>query len=190
MPRHSTLESSPKEKPTKVQSNPLASTTKSGYHVSVPAPQLSSTNEVTNPVLGGTSATALVPGPVWTSFESFRKQGPEALGSITPNSVGTLRNKAAVYRILLDSDFQRLVGLATDVCRLQSGLRIVIQAAKVAVKHPDQEHLQLLMSSASMIAGSPELPEREGHEGFRLTPEEASEASEDFDIDNVPRPRW
>ena len=45
--------------------------------------------------------------------------------------------------------------------------------------------------SASMVAGSPVLPERDGHEGFALTPEEeAEEAADDFDLKTaeIPRP--
>ena len=68
---------------------------------------------------------------------------------------------------------------------------MVVQAAKIVAKHPDQEHVQLLIQSASMVAGSPVLPMREGHEAFRLTPEEEAElASDDFDLEaaEIPRP--
>src|SRR6266481_7023433 len=105
----------------------------------------------------------MVPGPYWSSFEQFRTGGLNALESIRIGSVATLRSKSGAFRILRDEDFQRLWGLASEVHRLQTGLKFVIKAAKVALKHPDQEHVELLIQSASMIAQAPELPQREGH---------------------------
>jgi hypothetical protein len=134
---------------------------------------------------------ALVPGPTWSTFEQFRRGGNSVLEEIPPHGVGTLRGKAGTFRIIRDDDFQRLLGLATDIHRLQNGLNFVIQAAKVVAKHPDMEHVQLLIQSASMVAGSPVLPVREGHEAFRLTPEEEVEQSaDDFDLATaeIPRP--
>ena len=90
-----------------------------------------------------------------------------------------------------EDDFQQLLGLAADIHRLRKWLRFVLQAAKVVAKHPDDEHVQLLIESASLVAGSPVLPEREGHEGFALTyEEEAEEAADDFDLKTaeIPRP--
>ena len=133
----------------------------------------------------------LVPGPTWTSFEQFRRGGGGALEDIPPHGVGTLRGKTGTFRLVREEDFQRLLGLATDIHRLQKGLSFVIQAAKVLAKHPDHEHLQLLIQSASMIAGSPILPVRDGHEAFRLTAqEEADQSSDDFDLQTaeIPRP--
>src|ERR1035441_10627141 len=67
------------------------------------------------------SALALVPGPVWSSFEKLRKGGNSTLEEISEHGVGTLVGKGVTYRILRDADFQHLVGLATDVHRLQQG---------------------------------------------------------------------
>jgi hypothetical protein len=137
--------------------------------------------------------TSLAPGPYWRSFEDFRTAGNAGLDGIPEHGVATLRCKAGTFRILRDSDFQRLVGLANEVHRLQNGIRIVIQAAKVAVKHPDADHIQLLIHSASLIAACPELPQQEGHPSFDLSQQEGTQtASEDFDFENtaVPRPRW
>jgi hypothetical protein len=137
--------------------------------------------------------SALVPGPTWSSFEQFRKGGSSSLEEIPEHGVGTLVGRGVTYRILREADFQNLVGLAADVRRLQQGLNVVIQAAKVVAKHPDQEHVQLLLHSAALFAGSPVLPTREGHDGFKLTQEEVdAQAPDDFSLENaeIPRPRF
>jgi hypothetical protein len=139
------------------------------------------------------SALALVPGPTWSSFEKFRKGGNTTLEEIPEHGVGTLVGKGVTYRVLRDADFQHLVGLATDVRRLQQGLNVIIQAAKVVAKHPDQEHVELLIHSAALFAGSPVLPTRDGHDAFQLTQEEIdSQASDGFNLENaaIPRPRF
>jgi hypothetical protein len=136
---------------------------------------------------------ALVPGPVWNSYEQFRKGGNAALEGIPEHGVATLRGRGTTYRVLRDVDFQNLVGLAADIHRLQQGLNIIIQAAQVVAKHPDQEHVQLLIHSAALFAGSPVLPTREGHDAFRLTPEEVeTQASDEFDLNTsaIPRPSF
>jgi hypothetical protein len=158
-------------------------------------PQLSaiSTNEAINAFTVNSFPPALKAGPVWTSFEHFRKGGTAVLEAIPKHGVATLRSKAGTFRIVRDEDFQRLVGLASEVFRLQNGVKCVVQAAKVFLKHPDQDHAQLLMQSASMIVLSPELPQQSGLASFRLTPEElAEESSDDFDLATaeIPRPQW
>ncbi len=145
---------------------------------------------VENPHIEQAPLFALVPGPTWTSFEQFRRGGGGALEEIPPHGVGTLRGKAGTFRVMREADFQRLVGLAADIHRLQKGLSIVIQAANIVAKHPDREHVQLLIQSASMVAGSPLLPVREGHESFQLTPEEEAEQSTDnFELATSKIPR-
>lgn len=146
---------------------------------------------IPSPAVESALPLALVPGPIWNSFEQFRRAGSSALEEIPIHGVGTLRGKTGTVRILREEDFQRLLGLATDIHRLQNGLSFIIQAAKVVAKHPDQEHVQLLIRSASMVAGSPVLPVRDGHESFRLTAEEeAAQSSDDFDLNtaDIPRP--
>jgi hypothetical protein len=138
-------------------------------------------------------ALSLVPGPVWVSFEQFRKGGSTSLEEIPEHGVGTLVGKGVTYRILREADFQNLLGVAADVHRLQQGLKIIIQAAKVVAKHPDDEHVQLLLHSAALFAGFPILPTREGHDAFELTQEEVeAQASDDFNLENakIPRPRF
>lgn len=139
------------------------------------------------------SVLSLVPGPTWSSFEQFRKGGNASLEEIPEHGVGTLVGRGVTYRILREADFQNLLGLATDVHRLHQGLNIIIQAAKVVAKHPDQEHMQLLLQSAALFAGSPVLPTRDGHDAFQLTQEEVdAQASDDFNLENaeIPRPRF
>lgn len=147
-----------------------------------------STTTLTRP-----SSLALVPGPTWSSFEQFRKGGSASLEEIPEHGVGTLVGRGVTYRILREADFQNLIGLATDVHRLQQGLNVIIQAAKVVAKYPDHEHVQLLVHSAALFAGSPVLPTRDGHDAFQLTQEEVdAQASDDFTLENteIPRPRF
>lgn len=151
-----------------------------------------------SPAFSGTTAVSrwsptFVPGPEWPSFEKFRLSGGTALEAITNGSVATLQVKSNRFRILRDDDFQRLLGLASEVHRLKRGIAIVVQAAKVVAKHPeDQDGIQLLLQSASLLSESNILPERDGHEEFQITPEEAAEYGEG-DLQNIracdiPRP--
>jgi hypothetical protein len=105
--------------------------------------------------------------------------------------VATLVGKQGMFRILRDDDFQRLLGLASEVHRVRGGVRVVVQAARVVAKHKDQDSVELLIRTVSMLGESPVLPEREGHEGFALTEKEIAEnAGDDFDVTtaNIPRP--
>ena len=77
--------------------------------------------------------------------------------------------------------------------RLQQGLNVIIQAAKVVAKHPDQEHVELLIHSAALFAGSHVLQTRDGHDAFQLTQEEIdAQAADGFNLENaaIPRPRF
>jgi hypothetical protein len=153
----------------------------------------SSTNAMFNPFMGGgASPVTFTNGPTWKSFEDFRKSGTAALQSVPQRGIATLRTKAGTFRILHDADFQRLLGLASDIYRMQNGLRIVIKVAKITVKHPDKEHIDLLLQSASMLTECPVLPERTGHEEFQLSPEEEAEhSSDDLDLDkDIQRPEF
>jgi hypothetical protein len=131
------------------------------------------------------------PGPYWTSFEHLRTAGSTALEGVRPGTVATLASKAGLFRILRDDDFQRILGLASEVHRIRSGITFVVQAAKVVAKHKDQDSLELLIRSVSMLSESTLLPQRTGHGQFEITPEEAAENSDaDFDVNtiNIPRP--
>jgi hypothetical protein len=148
------------------------------------------------PILSTTAAVSnwaptLIPGPEWRSFEQFRVAGGSALEGVMLGSVATLHIKSKVFRILRDDDFQRVVGLASEVHRLKQGITFVIKAAKVVAKYPnDRESMELLFQSASMLSDSSTLPEREGHDSFQLTPQEAEEYKEDLRIpaSEIPRP--
>jgi hypothetical protein len=71
------------------------------------------------------SSLQLSPTAHWNSFEQFRTSGANALTSIIPGTVGTLHTKTGQYRIVTEGDFQRLLGMARDVERLQQGLNVV-----------------------------------------------------------------
>jgi hypothetical protein len=151
------------------------------------APILSSTTAISN------WSPGLAPGPEWRSFEQFRVAGNTALEGITVGSVATLRVKSKTFRILRDDDFQRIVGLASEVHRLKQGITFVVTAARVVAKYPnDPDSIQLLYRSASLLSESSMLPEREGHDIFHITPEEAKEHKEEgFNIpaSEIPRPQ-
>ena len=111
------------------------------------------------------SATHLMPGPEWASFEQFRTRGSSALDLVGGGRVGTLRTKADVFRILSDQDFQSLVGLASEVERLKSGLTTIVHAIKVVRENPaSPSALELLLHVATQYAGTPELPGRRRHQ--------------------------
>ncbi len=130
----------------------------------------------------------LTPGPYWGSFENFRTSGNTALESIRTGCVGTLSTKAGVFRILRDDDFQRLIGLAAEVHRIRDGITFIVSAARVVQKHRDEESIQHLIESVSLLGGSPVLPVRDGHDRFRISADEVSENSEDLDLTTIPRP--
>jgi hypothetical protein len=134
--------------------------------------------------------TPLVLGPYWPSFEQLRVGGSTAIEGIKPGTVGTLSGKSGTFRILHDEDFQRLVGLAAEVHRIKNGVTFVIQAAKVVAKHKDEESIELLISSVRMLNESRVLPEREGHDSFVISREEAAENAEDdiISASDIPRP--
>jgi len=150
-------------------------------------PILSSTTSLSN------WSPSLVPGPEWRSFEQFRVAGSAGLEGITVGSVATLQVKSRTFRILRDDDFQRVMGLASEVNRLKQGITFVVTAAKVVAKYPnDRDSIELLYRSASLLSESSILPSREGHDVFHLTPEEAEEHREaGFDIpaSEIPRPK-
>jgi|ERR1035437_6140802 hypothetical protein len=122
----------------------------------------------------------LVPGPEWRSFEQLRLAGSTALESISVGQVATLQIKTKTFRILCDYDFQRLVGLASEVHRLRRGITIVLHAARIVAKHPnDIDGIELLCQTASMLGESNLLPVRPGHDRFEISPEEVEQYADD-----------
>jgi hypothetical protein len=130
----------------------------------------------------------LQPGPYWSSYDQLKQSGSTALERIKPLCVGTVATKTGVYRILRDTDYQKLIGLAADVHRLKTGVRFVVNVAKVVEKHRDQESIDLLVQTVAMLGESPVLPERDGHQQFEISPEEAAANTEEIDFDRIPRP--
>jgi hypothetical protein len=122
---------------------------------------------------------SLTPSTSWNSFEQFRTSGANTLATITPGTVGTLQTKTGQYRILNENDFQQLVGLATDVERLQQGLSVVMRAVRVVENHPeDADTLALLVETVSMLGSiSTVLPTRSSFPP--LEPEDIPVESED-----------
>lgn len=121
-------------------------------------------------------------GPKWHSFEQFRTQGSGALQTIEPGEVGTLVTKSGQYRILTESDFQALYGLARDVERLRGGMRVVLATAKAAQLHPDEPTLLALSEAALLLGELPLLPVRDAFEppapeGFELDADDEVELS-------------
>lgn len=98
------------------------------------------------------STVQLTPSASWNSFEQFRTSGANALATIGDGTVGTLHTKTGQYRILNETDFQRLVGMATEVERLQQGLNVVMRALRVVENHPeDADTIALLVETVSML---------------------------------------
>jgi hypothetical protein len=68
-----------------------------------------------------------------------------------------------------------------------------MSVAKIVAKYPnDPDSVQALCHSVSLLSESTLLPERDGHDGFRITPGEAREfGSEDLDLSTleIPRPK-
>jgi hypothetical protein len=96
-----------------------------------------------------------------------------------------------MYRILRDDDFQKLLGLAAEVHRIKNGVPFVVKAAKIVAKHKDQDSIELLIQSVSLLGESRVLAERDGHGQFEITAEEIAEnAGDDFDVNaaTIPRP--
>lgn len=112
-------------------------------------------------------------GSRWSSFEQFRKEGANALGSIKNGTIATLHTKNGQYRILEERDFQRLYGLAREVERLRGGVQVVVSVARLVQKHPDDSTLQTLVEAVKLIGSLPILPSRDSFEpiqpeGFEL----------------------
>lgn len=119
----------------------------------------------------------LVPGPHWTSFEKFRVQGSGALSQIEPGTVGTLISQGDQFRILCESDFQHLIGLAREVDRVRQGLRVVHAAVQTVQEHPGHSSITTLVEAALLLGSSPVLPVH--HQFAMLQPEQNGADDED-----------
>jgi hypothetical protein len=163
------------------------------YHKDVEKTNTLSTLQMGSSLCLWSSTDSLVQGPTWNSFEGFREHGLRQLKSIPKRSVATLHCKSGSFRILREDDFQWLVGIASEVARVRNGFNVALSAARVAIQHPDEQHLNLFIDIANTAFQSPLLPYKEGHQGFQLSSEElAAESADDFDPQtaNIPRPKW
>ncbi|OWY64017.1 hypothetical protein B7486_49635 [cyanobacterium TDX16] len=116
-------------------------------------------------------------GPCWSSFEQLRTQGAKALLSVRAGAIASLQTKTGRYRILAESDFQALLGLARDVERLRGGLRVVAKAVRVVQNHPNSDSLSLLSETVTQLAELSQLPTRDSF--TPLAPEELEIDSDD-----------
>ncbi len=105
-------------------------------------------------------------GSSWSSFEKFRTEGARGLEHIKNGTVATLQTKTGHYRILSESDFQTMYGLARDVDRLRGGLRVVLSAARAVQKHQDSDTIEVLLESVKLLGSLPELPTRQEFEAL------------------------
>lgn len=152
-------------------------------------PSVSSTSACSvMPIVSSTWAPTLQQGPFWHSFEQLRVKGSTALDSLKPGQVGTLSLKSGLVRLLREDDFQKLLGLASEVHRIKTGVTIIVSAAKVVQTHRDEESVQLLIKSVSLLGESSILPEHKGHDRFEITPEEAAGEVDEVDLTSIPRP--
>lgn len=127
---------------------------------------------------------SLQPGPTWLSFEKFRQEGAKALESVKNGIVGILHTKTGQYRILEERDFQKVYGLARDVDRLRGGLRIIISAARAVQKHPnDEDTINVLLESVSLLGSLPELPTRQTFEPLMAEIDELDEEDDEVILD-------
>ena len=102
--------------------------------------------------LSRSTPLALVPGPVWRSFEQFSKGGTTALEEIPEHGVATLMGRGNTYRILHEADFQHLVGLAADIRRLQQGLIVIIRTLDWIVEESRVESIKIDMDTLEVQA--------------------------------------
>jgi hypothetical protein len=122
------------------------------------------------PPEGSEQSHGLTPGPQWTSFEQFRKGGSEPQ-AVDGGAVGVLLSKSGVYRILRDEDYQRLIGLASEVDRIRGSLTMLARAAEVVRENPSSAAArQLLQYFADQWQGGTAPPVRRGHEPWKPEP--------------------
>lgn len=117
-------------------------------------------------------------GSTWSSFEKFRTEGAKALEPIKDGVVAILQTKTGQYRIIEERDFQKMYGLARDVERLRGGARVVLSAARACAKHPDEDTMNVLLESVTLLGSLPELPTRESFKPLILESDEIDEDDE------------
>ena len=125
----------------------------------------------------------------WSSFEKFRTEGAKALASIKDGAIATLTTKTGQYKIIEESDFQAIQGLARDVDRLRDGLTLITVAVRAVQKHPDEESIAVLTQAVSLLGELPQLPTRDSFQP--LEPENLDWDEEDeiiLDPHEIERP--
>jgi hypothetical protein len=94
----------------------------------------------------------------WQSFDKFKLEGAGALEQVGAGSIASLNTKTGQYRIISETDFQHLLGLASEVQRIKGGLNAIIASATVAQKHRDADSLEALMQVVIAVGDLPRLP--------------------------------
>jgi hypothetical protein len=116
----------------------------------------------------------------WSSFEKFRAEGAKALVSIKDGAIATLTTKTGQYKIIEESDFQTIQGLASEIDRLRNGLSTITVAVRAVQKHPDKETVEVLTHIIASLGELPVLPTRDKFEP--LEPESLDWDGEDDDL--------
>jgi hypothetical protein len=95
----------------------------------------------------------------WASFDKFKLEGASALERVQEGSVGALMTKTGQYRIMTESDYQTLIGLASEVQRMKAGVNAIVATATVVRHHPTDPHaLEALMEVVVAFGDLPRLP--------------------------------
>jgi hypothetical protein len=90
------------------------------------------------------------------------------LEAINNGTVASLQTKTNQYRILTESDFQKLYGQAKDVDRLRLGFRVVVSTERAVQKHPDAQTIEVLIDAVQMLGSLPELQIRDRFDAEQL----------------------
>ena len=136
------------------------------------------------------TSSSLIEGPVWKSLEQFCRGDEAALNNIPDHGVGVIVHEITHFRIMREDDFQRLIGLATEVQRIQQAFNIALQNAKAAAQHPDNDHMERFIKSATSLGDNLVFSTRDGLGQFQLTQDEISAQDvEDLDFEEISQPR-
>ena len=135
------------------------------------------------------TSSSLIEGPVWKSFEQFCRGDEAALNNIPDHGVGVIVHEITHFRIMREDDFQRLIGLAAEVQRILQAFNIALQNAKAAAQHPDNDHMERFIKSATSLGDNLVFPTCDGLGQYQLTQDEIdTQDVEEFDLSEIPRP--
>jgi hypothetical protein len=91
----------------------------------------------------------------WDSFNELAKDvGSAGLRSLEPGTLAHLRVKQDAFVVARETDFQILVGLASDAARLQRMLNTISEGLDIAVERQDNRILDWLRGVAHELTNS------------------------------------